>query len=138
MSAANDPFSQLLDIANRSLREARGLPAQVEVVPEVSGVAFRLAGQRLMAPMGEITEILTVPAATKLPGVQSWVRGLSNVRGRLLPLFDMEAFLEGALSGARKDFRVMALEVGELYSGLGMQIKQQSPVDFDITQFYAA
>lgn len=118
MSAPNDPFSLLLDIAGRSVEHARGLPAQIEVVPEWSGVSFTLAGHRLLAPMGQITEILTPPAATRLPGVQAWVRGVANVRGRLLPLFDMEAFLGGALSGARKSHRVMALEMGELYSGL--------------------
>lgn len=118
MNAASEPFAQLLAIANRSLQYAQGLPAQVEPVPEVTGIAFQLMGQRLFAPMGEITEIIHLPPATKLPGVKPWVRGVANVRGRLLPLFDMEAFLNGELKGSRKNFRVMALEVGELYSGL--------------------
>ncbi len=118
MTASNQAFAQLLDLAARSTAASRGLPAQVEVVPEWSGVSFELAGCRLVAPMGEITEVLTVPAATRLPGVQPWVRGIANVRGRLLPLFDLEAFVGTALAGARKGHRVMTLESGELYSGL--------------------
>ena len=68
--------------------------------------------------MGEVVEMLTVPAATKLPGVQPWVIGLANVRGRLVPLFDLEAFFGGKLSSNRVRHRVLVLEMGELYAGL--------------------
>ena len=113
-----DPFQQLLAYANRSVEVSRGLPEQKEIVPEWTGIAFELCGVRLVAPMGQITEILTLPAYTRLPSVQDWVRGIANVRGRLLPLMDMEAFLGGALDRSRKSHRVLVLEMGEFYSGL--------------------
>ncbi len=112
-----EPFTALLDIAQRSLAKAQGLPAQVDIVPHWSGIGFLLAGHRFVAPMGEVVEILGQPPATRLPGVQPWVTGVANVRGRLLPLIDLESFFGGSL-GARKSRRVLALELGELYSGL--------------------
>ncbi len=112
-----DPFTALLDIANRSIDSAIGLPSQVDIVPHWSGIGFRLGGHRFVAPMNEVAEILAQPAATKLPSVRSWVRGVSNVRGRLLPLVDLERFFDGAL-GNRNQRRVLAMELGELYSGL--------------------
>ena len=117
MSKPIEPFAALLDLAQRSISSAQGLPAQVDIKPHWSGIGFKLAGHRFVAPMGEVSEIMAQPPATRLPGVQSWVRGVSNVRGRLLPLIDLESFFGGTL-GVRKRRRVLALELGDLYTGL--------------------
>lgn len=132
MELPADPFQQLLVYANRSVAVAPGLPQQVEIVPEWTGIAFTLGGVQMVAPMGQVTEILTIPTHTRLPSVQDWVRGVANVRGRLLPLMDMEAFLGGALSRDRKEHRVLVLELGDLYSGLivsGVRGMETFPVD---------
>jgi len=68
--------------------------------------------------MGEVSEMLEVPGYTHLPNVRSWVKGVANVRGRLLPLFDMADFFGDQLSGQRKLRRVLVLETAGLYSGL--------------------
>lgn len=118
MANTVEPFATLVDIASRSVQNAKGLPAQVDIKPHWSGIGFSLGDQRLVAPMGEVAEIMVQPASTRLPGVQPWVKGVANVRGRLLPLFDLESFFGGHLTGGRKHHRVLALEQGELYSGL--------------------
>ncbi len=118
MSRSSEPFAALVELARSSLQHARGLPARVDIKPHWSGVGFMLAGQRMVAPMTEVAELLQLPASTRLPGVQGWVRGVSNVRGRLLPLIDLEAYFGGALAGARKRHRVLVMELGELYTGL--------------------
>ncbi|MFT5577477.1 MAG: twitching motility protein PilI [Paraglaciecola psychrophila] len=117
MSEPLEPFAALVDLARRSGEQALGLPAQSDIVPHWSGIGFSLGGHRFIAPMNEVAEILAQPATTRLPGVRSWVRGVSNVRGRLLPLIDLENFFGDAL-GARKRHRVLAMELGDLYSGL--------------------
>lgn len=112
-----DPFAALVDIAKRSADCAIGLPSQIDIVPHWSGIGFRLGGHRFVAPLNEVAEILAQPAATRLPSVRTWIRGVSNVRGRLLPLVDLERFFDGSL-GNRNKRRVLAMELGELYSGL--------------------
>lgn len=127
-----EPFQQLLAYANRSVAVAPGLPEQKEIIPEWTGIAFEWGGVNMAAPMGQVTEILTIPPYTHLPSVQDWVRGLANVRGRLLPLLDMEAFLGGTLGRERKSHRVLVLEMGDLYSGLivnSVRGMQAFPVD---------
>src|SRR5690625_7843196 len=62
--------------------------------------------------------MLEVPAFTHLPGVQPWVQGVANVRGRLLPIFDMAMFYGQRLTGSRKQRRVLILETETLYTGL--------------------
>lgn len=118
MSNANKFFAALLTLAEQSTCHARGLPAQLDIKPHWSGIGFSLNGCRVVAPMGEVVELLPLPSATRLPGVQDWVRGIANVRGRLLPLIDLEAYFQGSLTGPRSRQRVLVLEHGELYAGL--------------------
>lgn len=146
-----DPFAVLLEIANLSLKTAEGLPAQEDLAGYWSGIGFRIAGRKVVAPMGEITEMLEVPGGTRVPGVKPWITGVANVRGRLLPLFDMEQFF-GLRSGFEKNRgqRVLTMEIGDLYSGLiveevyGMQhfpedsFNEQLPEGTEALQAYSS
>jgi len=111
-------FSALLDLAQKSRAAAKGLPAQADIRPEWSGIGFSLMGSLFVAPIGEVSEMLEVPSFTHLPGVQPWVKGVANVRGRLLPIFDLAHFFGDHLLGSRKQRRVLILETETLYSGL--------------------
>ncbi len=111
-------FHVLASLAATSRQSARGLPAQVDVVPRWSGVGFSFMGFQFVTPIGQVAELLEVPPSTRLPGVHPWVVGLSNVRGRLLPLFDLAMFYGGKLAGLRKQHRVLVVETDKLYSGL--------------------
>ena len=112
---AIEPFEYLAQLAAKIKKASPELPDQEEIITSWSGIGFSVLQHRLIAPMGEVVEMLTVPDITKLPGVQSWVMGLANVRGRLIPLFDLEAFFGGKLSSNRVSHRVLVLEMGELY-----------------------
>jgi twitching motility protein PilI len=112
------PFAFLSEIASEYRQASPQLPMEHEIQEMVSGIGFNILGQRMVAPLGEVVEIIHTPTATRLSGVQSWVVGLANVRGRLLPLFDLEAFFGGKLSPYKSRHRVLILEMGELYAGL--------------------
>ncbi len=118
MSAAQAAFQALLSLAQSSRASARGLPAQADIRPQWSGIGFSLMGSRFVAPIGEVSEMLEVPSFTHLPGVQPWVKGVANVRGRLLPIFDLAQFFGDRLSSTRKQRRILILETETLYSGL--------------------
>ncbi|WP_426415416.1 chemotaxis protein CheW [Aestuariirhabdus sp. LZHN29] len=112
------PFELLKEMAARSHRYARGLPLQVELKTYWSGIGFRLGSQRYVAPLGEVSEILTVPGYTRLPGVKNWVKGIANVRGRLLPVMDLGDFLGQPLSARRAHRRILVVDHEEVFSGL--------------------
>lgn len=118
MAEPSRAFNALVALASKSRSAAKGLPAQLDVREQWSGIGFTLLGSHFVAPMDEVSEMLEVPHHTHLPGVQPWVRGVANVRGRLLPLFDLAAFCGGRLVGGRKRRRVLVLETENLYSGL--------------------
>ncbi len=131
-SSATDPFSLLQDIAQRSRQKAAGLPAQIKIQAHDSGVGFRLGAAHYFCPMGEVAEILPVPAYTQLPGVAGWVKGVANVRGRLLPIFDLGAYLGEPVSAPRKLRRIVVVDFGQVFAGLivdevlGMQHFEQA------------
>ena len=112
------PFDLLQQLAERCLRMASGLPAQEAVSETWSGIGFRLAGQRMIAALGEVSEILHEPRYTALPRVKPWVRGVANVRGRLLPIIDLSHFFGSSVSVPRKQRRVLVLDRDDLFVGL--------------------
>ena len=111
-------FQALLNLANRSRSAAKGLPAREQTKQEWSGIGFGLLGHRFVAPMGQVSELLEVPSYTRLPGVKNWVKGVANVRGRLLPVLDLAALLGHRLTSPLKQQRILVLENHELYCGL--------------------
>src|SRR5690554_4542013 len=118
MSETIHPFDLLQQLAARCRQLASGLPAQTAVAETWSGVGFSLAGQTMVAAMGEVSEILHEPRYTALPRVKSWVRGVANVRGRLLPIIDLSHFFGATASAPRKQRRVLVLDRDDLFVGL--------------------
>lgn len=119
MSAQAAPFAVLTDIARRSRSLAAGLPEQQEAVALWNGIGFMLAGQRFVAPMGEVVEILHVPRYTHVPGVRPFMMGVANVRGRLLPLIDLAQFFGVPRSSrSNRERRILIVEQDDIFSGL--------------------
>lgn len=112
------PFQLLLGLDRRYRSQAAGLPAQQEEREVWSGIGFRIGGQYYVAPMSEVGEVLPEPRLTQLPGVKHWVTGVANVRGRLLPVMDLSAFLGLKLTDNRKSRRIMVIEHQGLFAGL--------------------
>lgn len=128
MASVNKPFEILSDIARESVQGAAGLPQQDDAVELWSGIGFMIGGIHYVAEMGTVSEILHLPKYTAVPGVKTWMRGVANVRGRLLPIMDLTRFFELPQSSAKtRDKRVLVVESGEALSGvivdgvLGMQ-----------------
>ena len=111
-------FQALVDLATKTRSNSLPIPAEADQAPRQSGIGFSLLGCRFVAPMGQIAEMLELPSSTRLPGVQPWVMGLANVRGRLLPLFDMAMFFGASALGQKRQQRVLVIDTDHLYSGL--------------------
>ncbi|WP_227511786.1 chemotaxis protein CheW [Psychrobacter sp. ENNN9_III] len=84
---ASKGFIELLRLAD--LARARSSGRQGGQVYDWRGIVFEIGGQRLIAPMGEVSEVLAMPEYTSMPLVKSWMLGIANVRGRLLPITDL-------------------------------------------------
>ena len=111
-------FELLLDIDQRCRLLAADLPSQETRQQSWSGIGFRIGAHWYVAPMGEVSEVLHEPRYTLLPGVKTWVKGVANLRGRLLPVMDLCGFFGHELSARRKQRRVLVVEHRDVFAGL--------------------
>ena len=114
----NNPFDLLLDLERRTLEASAGLPTLGEVQSEWVGVGFRIGDSKLIASMADVKEILHLPDFTKVPGVKSWIIGVANVRGSLLPIMDMKSYLLGEDIKNRQKGRVIVIDYKGFNTGL--------------------
>ncbi|MGE8065357.1 chemotaxis protein CheW [Pseudomonas sp. NPDC089569] len=118
MNQSLTAFELLLQIDQRCRLLAADLPSQPTGQDSWSGIGFRLGEYWYVAPMSEVSEVLHEPRLTQVPGVKSWVRGVANLRGRLLPVMDLCGFFGHELSAARRQRRVLVVEHQEVFAGL--------------------
>ena len=118
MSETLTAFELLWQIDQRCRLLAADLPSQPGRQDRWSGIGFRLGEHWYVTPMGEVSEVLHEPRCTQLPGVKPWVKGVANLRGRLLPIMDLCGFFGVELSPLRKQRRVLVLEYKDVFVGL--------------------
>lgn len=52
-------------------------------------VVFRLADEYYALGIQTVQEIVRMPAITSIPGADTWVEGVTNLRGRVVPVIDL-------------------------------------------------
>ena len=117
-TSAQTPFDILLDYEQRSLRLSRTLPATEQIQDEWVGIGFRLGEEVMLVPMADVVEILDPLQYTKVPGAQTWFLGIANVRGNLLPVTDLHAFVYGGRAISRRNSRILVFNRNGVYAGL--------------------
>jgi twitching motility protein PilI len=120
-------YSMLSELAEKARNTAIELPSAKAAQALATGLGFNLLGQRFVASMEEVVELMRVPPATRVPGVKNFVLGVGNVRGRLMTVVDLALFFEEPSELPKAQRRVLAVEDGENLIGfliddsLGMQ-----------------
>lgn len=117
--AGHELLQRIRSLEARCVRHAAGLPARTPPPRIWTMVVFRMAGQTLLAPLEQIAEVLTIPAqVTRVPGTKSWVLGVANNRGTLLPIYDVDGCLIGTPSRRTALERVLVVRQEELPFGV--------------------
>ncbi len=113
-----NPLQWLAYLESLCLKNARGLPQQELTEQEWVGIGFRLGDLNLVAPLGEVIEILTPPELSRVPRTKPWVCGIANVRGNLLPIMDLQGYLHDRPAHMTRRSRILVVDYNGLYSGL--------------------
>lgn len=114
---ASKGFIELLRLADLARARKSGRRGGQDY--DWQGVVFEIGGQRLVAPMGQISEVLAMPEYTSLPLVKPWMLGIANIRGRLLPITDLSRFLQVPSRLTQMSQRkVIVIDHDNLFSGL--------------------
>ena len=109
MSIAS-PYELLKQLDRRCRQNSSGLPVARGVIEDWLGIGFAINEVPLLVRMDEVEEILPMPETIRVPGVKGWVIGLANIRGNLMPVLDMNAYLSGHPTELRKQSRVLIIQ----------------------------
>ena len=98
--------------------------AEPEAAAEAgTGVVVRFGAGRYAVPMAAIAEVGRLTRVTRVPGVPIWVAGVSNWRGRILPVVDLRPLLGVPATDVGEDARLVvagdeSMSVGLLVEGV--------------------
>lgn len=113
----DQPFELLREMERRGLRAAAQSAGSTS--DEWVGLGFRLGDDAYICSRDDAREVLVYPdSMTRIPASKSWVIGLANVRGQLLPVIDLKAFLGGAVTRPARDTRLIMVNHRDIPAGL--------------------
>ncbi len=120
LSALSDrPFDLLVALEQRARVVIAKREGREEQAEEWIGVGFKLGQDRFVAARSDVREVLSVPhVMTRVPGAQSWLRGIASVRGQLITIVDLKAFLGGGVSMTDRRARVLVLASRDVPTGM--------------------
>ena len=111
-------FEFLQDVEKRSFENAQLSTREQDLSRFWTGVGFRMAGNDYLVNLNEVAEILSIPQHTKVPGAKSWVKGLANIRGTLLPIMDLHGFLGQKPSSSLRRQRLLVVNNAGIHCGV--------------------
>ncbi len=88
-----------------------------DAIPEEAGsetteehvVIFRLADEFYALDIQAVQEIVRMPAITSIPGADTWVEGVTNLRGRVVPVIDLRRRCGVEAAEATVDTRIVVV-----------------------------
>ena len=117
--SAASPFAVLSDLETRALAASRELPKAHGLEEGATRyIGFRLGQTGLVASMHEVIEILPYPELTGVPGSAPWLRGISQIRGRLLSVVDLSGLSGRAPSPVLRTTRMLIVKNDVMLAGL--------------------
>ncbi len=103
-------LQRLADMDRRSREQEAMVPATMVKEDDWQGLAFVLDGVKVVSAMNEVRELLPYPeSVTRVPGTKSWMLGLANIRGELLPIVDLQQFIGGGAIVVNDQSRVLVI-----------------------------
>ncbi|MEZ5500583.1 MAG: chemotaxis protein CheW [Steroidobacteraceae bacterium] len=118
-SLRDRPFELLSELDRRGRELTAAVAKENPEQREWVGVALRMAGELYLVAREETREVLSLPShVTRVPGAKSWVKGLANIRGQLLPLLDLRQFLGSGVTPVTRNTRVLVVNHRDVPAGL--------------------
>jgi twitching motility protein PilI len=113
------PFEILANYERRGVGQGDDAAAKRAAAANLwRGVGFRVGDRNLVSGLTEVSEVLSFPEVTRVPGARSWLLGVASVRGNLIPLIDLKNFLSGKETNLSDSSRVLLVRQGGSSVGL--------------------
>jgi purine-binding chemotaxis protein CheW len=119
MSAAPErgKAGSLLDYADQLQRQAPSVEPEAPS-PELHLVTFALDREEFGIPIGQVREVIRVTDITRVPQALPHVRGVTNLRGRVLAVIEIRTRLGLPLAAITPRSRIVVVGIGERMLGI--------------------
>jgi purine-binding chemotaxis protein CheW len=98
-------------------------------------LCFKVGGEAFAVPIGQVQEVLALPAVTQVPEAPSFIRGVFPLRGAVMPLLDLAGRLGLTQAAGRESCAVVVRAVRDT---VGLTIAVQVDEILDVAEFAAA
>jgi purine-binding chemotaxis protein CheW len=79
--------------------------------PLANYLTFWIAGEHYALPLARAREIVRCESVTKVPDTPAWLRGVTNIRGTVIPVIDLAPRLGSAETAAGQRTAILLIEV---------------------------
>lgn len=125
-----DLFAFADSLQNASPADPAVLPRRIE-----TWVTFTIGGETYALPVTAVHEILRVSAITRVPHAPHTVRGLTNMRGKVLPVIELRVCLGLEPQALEPQNRVLVASTRGRFLGLLVDsVQQVERIDRDAVQ----
>jgi purine-binding chemotaxis protein CheW len=83
----------------------------IKAEDELQLVTFRLASEEYGLPITKVQEINRLLPVTMLPQTPSFMEGIINLRGRIIPVIDLRKRFELPITDHNDDTRIIVVEI---------------------------
>jgi len=126
------PLDEVLARVDAALAAAPALPAPADAAATPHRqfsqlddyVVFTLAGVDYAIPVRDVAEIGRMPAITRVPNVPDFVRGLTNLRGEVVPVLSLLALLGTREAATSAQGRVLFLQTAARGAAAGLVVDE--------------
>ena len=81
-------------------------------------VVFRLGGESYGVDIGKVKEIINMQTITAVPNTASFIEGIINLRGQVIPVFNLRSKFSLPDCEMDRQTRIMVVEVGDAAIGV--------------------
>jgi purine-binding chemotaxis protein CheW len=123
---AEDILAQFIDKAQTEVNQTSSLEAGEKQGGLLHLVTFQLGREEYGVEIASVQEIIRATDITPVPGAPSHVRGVINLRGKIIPVVDLRKRFTLASVESGDDQRIIVIELGE--KRIGMLVDSVSQV----------
>jgi len=102
----------------RALAMAKEPEKQRDASSILEVIEFTLASEKYGVPSKYVREVFPLKEFTPLPGVPSYILGIVNIRGQILPLVDLKKFFDFPLKGIGELNKVIVIQDDRMEFGI--------------------
>ena len=92
---SNTAFAYLQEIDQSCRQKQLKFPTHTQTEQPWLGIGFLLYGNQYVIPLTQILEVIREIKISNIPGLKTWLNGVVNIKGKLVPVTDLQEYLFG-------------------------------------------